>query len=1359
VTSSDLQRPTVIGFLTFLAALIFLSSPSATAQVSFESVGTAQGLSQGMVHDILQDRKGFLWMATKDGLNKYDGHDFTVYRSSPFDTTSLSSNFVKKIQEDSYGLLWVITESNGLSIMDTQKETFLNLIKKPTEEAGHKGISKDKVRGLIEIEPGRILLYYDDSYCDEVTYTHSWQTGVKILSILHHPLPAGVFIKGMVKGEDQTLWIGGSDNAIYTLDPQDFQLKLKFKGFSFTCAAPHPSDGSIWAAGLDQELFFWRGEEIHRILQENHLVNALQFEGENHLWLAGFNGLIRLTLPSASSAYSGKGIQQEQLFNKLVYSLCIDASGLVWIGLGGEGLKKVFAKENQFSTYFPGESIRHVNLVGEDKIYFGKTWSKWLLLEKETMHFPSLVFKGLEEEIENFTCPQEDLCYIITQTEFLHYDNTKIVASFPIKEKIFWEKSLLTIDQKGWVYISSPDGWFYRYHPETLELKRFFYGDLFENLVKSIEVTALDVDKSQNIWIGTNNGFVLGKPLEGATDYQFKRFVSQLHDRNSLSSDAVSCFLQDRDSLEFTYIGTKGGGLNLFNRMDESFAYMSTEQGLPNDVIYGLLYDEDGKIWGSTNRGIFALNLKDENKEDFFNSAASASYPSAAYEIELFNKYDGLQDQEFNSHAYATLPDGRLLFGGISGVNIFQPASIQSNAFAPQVAITKVLSNNKRVLPLTAQIKDKDSLVLRKKILLSHQDKIITFEFASLDFHHPQQNKFRYKMQNIDPTWREVGTQRNATYVNLKPGKYTFSVQGTNSSGVWSHKTEQIELQILPPFWKTLPAYVLYGILVLLMLKLLMDLYTKRKNLQFEIIYGQKEAQRMKELSQFKTEFFTNITHELRTPLTVIMGLSNELKKSQDKKSALKGQRIYQSSHSLVKMVNQLLDVAKIESGKLEVTLTQGDAIQETNHRIREILPLCENKGLQIHFQPPQESLHLALDFSIFSKVLTNLLSNAIKFTPSQGSIFVFLERKNLEEGSYLQLKVQDTGPGIPLEQQKLIFEKFYQVPSKGKEVNSGSGIGLSLCRELMDLVKGDISVKSPMEAGGTGTLFTASFPLTPLAEMPEEVSVSSTSSAISQKNAPVVLIVEDNEDIIDYLKICLKEYSLAVAKNGKEGFLLAQKILPDLVISDIMMPVKDGLSLCQSIKAEESTNHIPVILLSAKTGFEQRIAGFQAGAHEYIEKPFHSEELLAIIHKILQNKKSLSQYFRKQMGLPIDAEEPTGLAASPSKSEDLFVQKVKQIIEENYADPEFTVEILSKKMYLSYRQLHRKLESISGFTPNQLITLTRLNQAKKELMAQPDQSIAFIADACGFNDPSYFSRLFKKNFGKSPAEWRKTQA
>jgi len=1348
----------VIGFLIFFVALIFLSSPSATTQVSFESLGTAQGLSQGMIHDILQHRDGFLWIATKDGLNKYDGHEFTVYRSSPFDTTSLPSNFIKKIYEDSQGLLWVITESNGLSIMDTRNETFVNLTKTPSTETENEGISKDKIRGLIEIEPGRILLYYNDSFCDEVIYTYGWATGVKILSILHHPLPGGVFIKGMVKGEDQTLWIGGSDNAIYTLDPHDFQLKLKFKGFSFTCAAPHPSDGSIWAAGLDQELFFWRGEEIHRILQENHLVNALQFEGENHLWLAGFNGLIRLTLPSASSSYSGKGIQQEQLTINLIYSLCIDASGLVWIGLGGEGLMKVFAKENPFSTYFPGESIRHVNLVGEDKIYLGKTWSNWLLLEKETMHFPSSVFEGLAEEIENFTCPEANLCYLITQTEFIHYHNDKIVARFPIKENILWEKSLLKIDQKGWVYISSPDGWFYRYHPETLEIKRFFYGDLFENLVKSIEVTALDVDKFQNIWIGTNNGFVLGKPLEGATDYQFKRFVSQLHDRNSLSSAAISCFLQDRDSSEFTYIGTRGGGLNLFNKFDESFACMGTEQGLPNDVIYGLLYDEAGKIWGSTNRGIFALNLKDKNKEGFFNSAASASYPYDAYEIELFNKYDGLQDQEFNSHAYATLADGRLLFGGINGVNIFQPASIQSNAFNPQVAITKVLSNNKRVLPLTAQIKDKDSFVLRKKILLSHQDKIITFEFASLDFHHPQQNKFRYKMQNIDPTWREVGTQRNATYVNLKPGKYTFTVQGTNSSGVWSHRTEQIELQILPPFWKTLPAYVLYGILVLLILKLLMDLYTKRKNLHFEIIYGQKEAQRMKELSQFKTEFFTNITHELRTPLTIIMGLSNELKKSQDKKSALQGQSIYQSSHSLVKMVNQLLDVAKIESGKLEVTLTLGDAIQETNNRIREILPLCEKKGLQIHFQPTQESLHLALDFSIFSKVLTNLLSNAIKFTPSKGSIFVFLERKNLEVGSYLQLKVQDTGPGIPPEQQKLIFEKFYQVPNEEKEVNSGSGIGLSLCRELMDLVKGEITVKSPLEPSGTGTLFTARFPLTPIAEMPEETLASSTTIAISQKNAPLILIVEDNEEIIDYLKICLKDYSLAVARNGKEGFLIAQKILPDLVISDIMMPVKDGISLCQSIKSAESTNHIPVILLSAKTGFEQRITGFNAGAHEYIEKPFHSNELLAIIKKILQNRKSLSQYFRKQMGLSIDAEESQVLVTSPSKSEDLFVQKVKQIIEENYADQEFTVEILSKKVFLSYRQLHRKLESISGFTPNHLITLTRLNQAKKQLIAQPEQSIANIAYACGFNDPSYFSRLFKKNFGKGPVEWRKTQ-
>ena len=1343
--------------IKYLFPLLILSSlllPRSSAQGNYEIVGSAQGLSQGMINDIFQDSKGYFWFATKEGLNKYDGYEFTVYGSFPFDSTSLASNFVKKIYEDSYGLKWLLTESNGISIMNPSGESFVNLNKQGKSKKA--GLSNDDAKGIIEIEPGRILVFYDDSLLDEITFTYHLESGIANISVRYHSLPEGIYAKGIAKGKDQTLWIGGSDLCIYTLDPKNFQLTKKFEGYSFTASAVHPSDGSIWAVGLDKKLFYWKGEEIQKVLKENYLVKEMRFEDDNHLWIGGFSGLIRLTLPECNPLCDTKEIKLQTFLTQLIYSLWIDSSRLVWAGTGGKGVIKIFTQENQFSNFLTGESARHISVLADEKLYIGKTWSKWMHLEDGKINPTPLSFKGIAEEIENFLCPNANTCYLVTQREFIHFKDEVILSRFPIKDKVLWEKSLLRIDEEGWVYISSPDGLFYRYNPVSKELKRFSYRDLFKNLLNTIDITAFSVDKFQNIWLGTNNGFVWGKFNRTTLDYEFELFVSRSGDKNSLSLDPIACFLQDRDFPEFTYIGTKGGGLNIFNSNFRSFEHLGTFQGLPNNNIYGLLFDNKGRIWGSTNKGIFALTLHNKNRQSFLQMKKVDGKFLPSYEIVSFSKYDGLQDNEFNSHSYAALSDGRLVFGGINGLTIFHPSSIATNTFAPNVEITKVLSNNQLVIPKIVQIKQGDSTFLRKKILLSHEEKIITFEFASLDFHHPYQNKFRYKMKDIDPIWREGGTQRNATYVNLKPGKYTFYVQGSNSSGIWSPKIDTIELQILPPFWKTIPAFVVYGVLSLLLLKLLIDFYSKRKNLQFEIIYGQKEAKRMKELSQFKTEFFTNITHELRTPLTIIMGLSNELRNSQHKESAQKAQSIYHNSHNLVKMVNQLLDVAKIESGKLEVIPTQGDIVQETKSRIHEILPLCTNKGIQIHFFPNKENLTIQFDFSIFSKVLTNLLSNSIKFTPPNGNIYVFLEKNNQDTDETLILKVQDTGPGIPKDQQELIFEKFYQVTEAAKEVNTGSGIGLSLCRELLDLVNGSISVKSPVEPDGAGALFTVTFPIN--FEKKRQNTPLPIPTASTRSNAPLILLVEDNEDILEYLKICLKDFSTAVARNGKEGFLSVKKLLPDLVISDIMMPEEDGISLCQSIRSEESTNHIPIILLSAKTGFEQRIAGLNAGANEYIEKPFHSEELLARIHKIFEQKKQLSAFFKKQMGLSAESEDLTIFAQTPSKTEDAFIQKVKQIIEENYANPEFTVETLSKKVFLSYRQLHRKLESISGIAPNSLITLTRLNKAQKELIEEPEKSIALISAECGFKDPSYFSRIFKKHFGKGPAEWRKNK-
>jgi DNA-binding response OmpR family regulator/nitrogen-specific signal transduction histidine kinase len=553
-----------------------------------------------------------------------------------------------------------------------------------------------------------------------------------------------------------------------------------------------------------------------------------------------------------------------------------------------------------------------------------------------------------------------------------------------------------------------------------------------------------------------------------------------------------------------------------------------------------------------------------------------------------------------------------------------------------------------------------------------------------------------------------------------------------------------------------------------------------RARLKSQLSFEQREAKRIKEIDSLKTQLYTNITHEFRTPLTVILGMAQQVVNNPQEHLQNGMNMIIRNGESLLKLVNEMLDLSKLETGNMSLQLVKGDVINFLRYIVESFNSLAESQHKQLHFLSSMDVLVITYDPEKLRQIVSNLLSNALKFTPEKGNIYISIsEENNLKDasGSILVMKVKDTGIGIPEDQLQHIFDRFYQLDNSLTRKIEGTGIGLSLTKELVKLMEGRIEAKSPPTGSNKGTEFTVWLPVKRIApEVNDQTSFKTSLEQIQPmltevatkpervnevmvNEKPLILLVEDNADVVAYTASCLPEYRLAVGKDGREGFEIASEIIPDLVITDVMMPFVDGFELCRKLRTDEHTSHIPIIMLTAKADIESRMEGLEQGADAYLEKPFHKEELLLRIRKLLELRKNLQQLYIKQAGLvvpqtdEVQTTSPEPIAAI-QKTEDDFVKKVTQVIEAHFTDEQFTVEQLCKQVYMSHSQLHRKLEALTGCSPNKFIRMIRLNRATT-LLKDPSLSISSIALECGYNDPGYFARVFKQEYGITPQEWR----
>jgi signal transduction histidine kinase/DNA-binding response OmpR family regulator len=900
-------------------------------------------------------------------------------------------------------------------------------------------------------------------------------------------------------------------------------------------------------------------------------------------------------------------------------------------------------------------------------------------------------------------------------------------------------------DHTGLVWIATWTEGVFRFDPKTKELTNYFRNDkgMYNGMTRN-----LYEDRSGVLWLGTRGGL----NRYDRTRDTFVRYERKLGDPNSMSENTAFDIYEDEQG--YLWIGTYGGGLNRFDPETETFRHFTIADGLPSNNVFSIQPDRKGKMWFSTDRGI-------------------ASYDPKKETFEAFDRRDGLLNKSYNAFSYYQSPySGHLFYEGEDGLDIFHPDSIQKDLTPPRIAFTDLLLYNQSV-PIArtaAELSSKDTFYLAqsitetKQLTLPYAQKVITFEFAALHYLNPSKNQYAYKLEGFDRDWQYIGAQRTATFTNLSPGAYTFMVKAANSHGFWNDEPATIQLVITPPWWQTWPAYFLYGLLIGLAFYAYYRYQRRQWRLQTQLALEQEEARRLKEMDETKTRLYTNITHEFRTPLTVISGMAEQIGKEPEKWLRKGTEMIRRNSEHLVELINQVLDLRKLESNKMPAQFIQGDIVDYLRYLSESHESLAANRDIDLDFSSDTPQILMDYDPEKLRRILSNLLSNAVKFTPAGGRVRVQVSRRDEAGRAHLQMAVSDTGAGIPPEKLPYIFDRFYQADDSATRRAEGTGIGLALVRELVKLLGGAIAVDS---REGEGSVFTVRLPIhnraphKPVAETTAEKmapavftpalqgeTIAAEAFLSDESERPTLLIIEDNPDVQQYLFTILESgYDLLTAADGQAGIDQALEHVPDIIISDIMMPVKDGFEVCRTLKEDERTSHIPIILLTARADRDSRLEGLERGADAYLPKPFYPEELQIRLRKLVE--------LREKMRRRYAAMEPLPPTTDPDvRKEDEFILRARAFVEQNIGNAELSLHDLCRELAVSRTQLHNKLKALSGRSTTAFIRIIRLQHARK-LLAETDLNVSEVAYAVGFNDPNYFSRRYFEAFGVRPGEGR----
>jgi signal transduction histidine kinase/ligand-binding sensor domain-containing protein/DNA-binding response OmpR family regulator len=1325
--------------------------------IRFRHISYKDGLVQSPIATMLQDKNGYIWVGSWSGLSRYDGTTFKNFRPDDTKPDQISHNRINRLYEDHRGRLWIGTGGG------------LNLYNKYTEHFQHIGLSTAKGGGnfITAIEQDHSGKIWVATFKGIKNVTRD----VKSLTVItdwkntEPQLYRGI-VYSLLEDIQQTIWVG-IEQGLKRFDPKtniviplpEILRQNKELSTAKIIVIKQDNDGDIWFGTENSGIFRYspRLNSCTRYLNKandphslpSNWINDLLIK-DGRLMAATHNGIsIFDPLKNNFTSYTHDPADSRTLSDGSVWSLMRDHTGNVWMGTYSGGINIFYPGNSNFSNI--GEQIgKNIGLKKPlaEAIIGDADGGLWIGTFGGGLNYINrkkgiTAFYDISDEIKALV--KDSLGNIWTGTlDGLYKFNRSKKTFNPINLQIFNNKTTAKLIN---TLVATKAGIWIGTNGVGLKLVDYTGKELLSltNKTGLIDnyVNAL-CNQGNVLWIGTQNG--LNKyDLHNHTFKTYRRKTNGLGNNNVLSLYT--------DSHQHLWIGTDGGGLNYLDERNNQIYPIRRSDGLADDVVSAIISDNKGTLWVSTNNGISQLTF----------GPAVSPLAKGNYQIANYTAANGLQSNQFLANSAYRAPDGEIFFGGMNGVATFFPDKIIKNKFSPEILLTGFLINNKDarlgVNPLL-----QSSINETAQITLSYDQNNLTIKYSALNFINPEKNTYAYKMAGLNNNegWISTGNQKEVSFNNLAPGHYIFTVRAANNDGYWNKKGRTLQINIHPPLWKTWWAYIVYALLTAFLFYKIIQFFQVRARLEQDLFNEHLQNERQEEFYKMKLDFFTNISHEIRTPLTLILGPLENLYNTTLENTVISRQviQVKNNAERLLRLIGELMDFRKAETGNMVLYVQRYNVVVFIEEIFLSFNSLAESRHITYNFKTDSPEIYLNIDHDQLEKVFFNLLSNAFKFTPDQGRISVAIS-----SDTYFKVSITDNGKGISADHQSKLFTNYYQVHDQ--KSNAGTGIGLALSKSIVELHQGTISFRSSVQTTGSEgyTEFTVCLPAelkpaknvhlidnTPGLESiasfrrqaeidifhPAEIQASTTPEAS-------IVLAEDNEELRRFLVDSLPGYQVVAFENGSAAFKYAVSQIPDLIISDVMMPVMDGLEFCRNIKLDERTSHIPVILLTALATHIHQVNGLQTGADAYLTKPFSTKLLQLNVHNLLSSRDRMRKKFSQQLVL-----QPRQVLLN--NPDEHFIQKLMNIIEEQMENPEFGVVNLGAEIGMSKTVLYKKICALTNLSPADFIKSMRLKKAA-DLLRQQLLSVNEISVMVGFNDRKYFSREFKKMYGKSPSD------
>lgn len=1312
---------------------------------NFRHYEVENGLPSNTVRSLTQDSHGFMWFGTENGLSRFDGYSFKNFMPVQGDSTSLGNRYIYALYEDSQNVLWIGTE-DGIYIYNSELEQFSHFLKATAdgtivsshinsirEDTEHNIWFSSLTQGVFcyhrqkdvlhnyrhhpgdpnSLSTNMVLTMYIDKQ-DVVWVAPQRKNGVlnrydrtqdQFIPLQLHAdniNMSDIGVYTMIEDSDNNFWVGTWDNGLCRLDRntgkmQSFLAPGTVNGIShiheITEYQPDilligSDDGLAIFNTKTYETELMTASELKSSTLSDKFIYPVYKDKEGGLWVGTYYGGVNYSPPLKGniSGYSHSKYRNS-VGGNIISCFAEDKQGNIWIGSDDGGLSRFNPDNKTFTNYMPD---RNRNSLSYHNIH-------------------ALCFDNDKLWIGTYSGGLNVLD--LKTNQFKHYSSS---SGDPYS---LYGSSVYSIyrDCDGSLWFGTMEG-------------ICLYNREKDNFVqmKEIKTTVIDItsDADGYIWFAT---WGMGLYRYDKNKQEWHCFRHDPTNTTSIPNNQVNTLHVDKDNK--LWLGTDNG-LAVYNKENDTFSTIPLDVG-DHNICY--VKNVNGDLWITTSNGLI-------------------NYVLANGSVRRFYKSDGLQSDQFNTKAGLLSSSGELYLGTTNGFNVIKPEDISENNHIPPVYITNIQVFNKN-LEIENQGLLKKSAIYAKSIELSYKENVFSIEYVALSYKTPSKNQYKYWLEGFDKNWNEVGNQRKATYTNLPAGKYYFHVVGSNNDEIWNEQGTTLAVIIHPPFWQTTIAYIVYIIFIIGILAFIIYLIRQRTEKKHIERMRQLQVEKDRELHEAKINFFTLVAHEIRTPVSLIIGPLEEIMDNiRSLPEAIQNslQIINRNSQRLLSLVNQLLDFRKAEEKAFIINFSDQNIYDLLNNLYIRFKPLAEQKNISLSLDMEDQDISAIVDAEALTKIISNLLTNAIKYSKNRISI------SGTYEGESLAIEVTDNGPGILPNEQKNIFLPFYQVAQGQKP---GTGIGLSLVKLLVDAHHGKVEVKS---IPNKQTTFKVTLPRyqklkdelqenkTLLSNdiIPDEQGLDNTGQQTNEENKPSMLIAEDSSDMRRFLSDSLRPfYKVIEAKNGKEALAKLEKYQIDIIISDIMMPVMNGIEFTHEVKDNIEFSHIPVILLTAKTDKATKLESMQTGADAYIEKPFSLKLLQAQIDNLLKSRMNLRKLFSEKPFSPLNS------VAGNNAADKQFLDKMNKLIENNISNPDFSVDLLAEQLYISRSGLFAKMKSLAGMTPNELIQLIRLKKAA-ELLSEGELRINEICYKVGFNSPSYFAKCFQKQFGVLPKDF-----